>query len=49
MKTSASISSGQILTGPLFAERMRAEAVQPYGPVSWVVGLAEVRTKRLRS
>lgn len=37
---------GQLLTGPLFAEPMRVETVQPNGPASWVVGLVGVQTER---
>lgn len=42
------ISSGQILTGPLFSEPMRVETVQANGPASWVVGLVGTRTERFR-
>src|SRR5207249_11951510 len=39
---------GQILTGPLFNEPMRVEAVQANGPVSWTVGLVGTQSERFR-
>ncbi len=42
------ISSGQILTGPLFNEPMRVETVQANGPASWVVGLVGTQSERFR-
>ncbi len=43
-----SISSGQILTGPLFNEPMRVETVQANGSASWVVGLVGTQSERFR-
>jgi hypothetical protein len=39
---------GQILTGPLFNEPMRVEAVQANGPVSWAVGLVGTQSEHFR-
>ncbi len=48
MNTLETLSTGQLLVGPLFNEPMRVETVQPNGPVSWVVGLVGVQTERFR-
>ena len=48
MTASPSISSGQILTGPLFNEPMRVETVEPNGSASWVVGLVGTQSERFR-
>jgi superfamily II DNA or RNA helicase len=42
------ITPGQILTGPLFAEPMRVETVAANGPSSWVVGLVGTQSDRFR-
>lgn len=48
MKAPETLSTGQLLIGPLFNEPMRVETVQPNGPASWVVGLVGVQTERFR-
>lgn len=40
---------GQILTGSLFNEPMRVEAVRSNGPDTWVVGLVGTRSERFRN
>ena len=42
------VQAGQILSGPLFNEPMRAETVQANGPGSWVLGLVGTRSERFR-
>ncbi|MDQ2962942.1 MAG: DUF3883 domain-containing protein [Pseudomonadota bacterium] len=42
------LSSGQILTGPLFNEPMRVETAQESGAGNWVVGLVGTQTERFR-
>ncbi len=42
------IREGQILTGPLFSEPMRAETVTPNGPAAWTLGLVGTQTERFR-
>lgn len=48
MADTATISPGQILTGPLFNEPMRVETVGGNGASSWVVGLAGTQSERFR-
>ena len=42
----STIQAGQTLTGPLFAEPMRVETVQPQGVDAWQVGLVGARSDR---
>ena len=42
----STIQAGQTLTGPLFAEPMRVETVQPQGTGAWQVGLVGTRSDR---
>ena len=42
------VQPGQIVSGPLFNEPMRAETVQSNGPASWVLGLVGTRSERFR-
>jgi superfamily II DNA or RNA helicase len=43
------LSTGQVLTGPLFSEPMRVETVRSAGPNAWVVGLVGVQSEKFRS
>ena len=42
------IQEGQILTGSLFSEPMRAETARANSPASWVVGLVGTQSERFR-
>ncbi len=48
MSNDSLLSSGQILTGPLFNEPMRVETVRPNGAASWIVGLVGTQSERFR-
>ena len=48
MSAEAVLREGQVLTGPLFAEAMRVEAVRPNGPDAWVAGLVGLRSEQFR-
>jgi superfamily II DNA or RNA helicase len=48
MNRAPTLSTGQILTGPLFNEPMRVESVQKTGPMSCVVGLVGMQSERFR-
>src|ERR1700722_4913442 len=48
MSTAAPLCVGQILTGPLFNEPMRVEALSPAGAGSWVAGLVGLQTEKFR-
>ena len=45
----ATITLGQILTGPLFNEPMRVETVREDGDGALVAGLVGTKTERFRS
>jgi len=48
MSDRPSISLGQVLTGPLFHERMRVETAVPDGPDRWTLGLVGIQSERFR-
>ena len=48
VKGAATVTTGQILTGPLFSEPMRVETAQPTANGGWIVGLVGTQTERFR-
>jgi superfamily II DNA or RNA helicase len=47
--THHALEPGQIISGPLFNERMRVETVRANGPDAWSVGLVGIQSERFRS